>query len=166
MRKYSIAPVVAGILLAAAGAADAATDTTTFTVTATVGANCFVSATDLDFGSYTGVAALTSTADVNVRCTDDWPYTLTLSTGNGTYGQRLLSNGTGTLEYNLFSEATYTNIWGDGTDGSTTVGGAGEGLSAANEVTHRVYGELPNSVANQDAAAGTYTDSITVTITY
>ena len=36
----------------------------------------------------------------------------------------------------------------------------------ANQVTHTVYGNLPNNAANQDAGVGAYSDLITATITY
>jgi spore coat protein U-like protein len=100
-----------------------------------------------------------------VRCSNGTPYTVLLSTGAGTYAQRLLSMGTDTLEYNLFTASDLGTIWGDGV-GNGTVGGVGTGLSSSEEKIHTVYGELANSAANQDAPVGSYTDSITVTIVY
>lgn len=166
MHQHSMAGVAAGILLALAGTAQADTKTSSFTVSASVAANCFVSATNLNFGSYTGVAKLDSSSTVDVRCTKGSAYTLALSPGAGAYGQRLLSKGSDKLEYNLYSDQNLTSVWGDGTEGSSTVGGTGNGLGEAQKVTHTVYGELSNSLANQTAPAGAYTDGITVTVAY
>lgn len=167
MRNHIVAPFIAGLLLASAGTASAATKTTTFTVSASVAANCFVSATNMAFGSYTGVAALQTTSDVLVRCTSGSPDTLQLSKGGGAFAQRLLSDGgSNTLQYNLYSNAARTNIWGDGTASTVTVGGTGAGLGVPNQVTHTVYGDLPNSAANLTAPVGNYSDTITVTIAY
>jgi spore coat protein U-like protein len=167
MRKNVFAPVAAGILLAVAGSAQAGSKTTTFGVSATVNPNCLVSATPLDFGDYDGSAPVDNvTSDVNVRCSLDAAYTLSLSAGGGTLSQRLLSNGSDTLEYNLYTTTTRDVVWGDGTGTTETVTGSGNGMSSTQEITHTVYGLLPNSVANQDAPAGTYTDTITVTVDY
>jgi spore coat protein U-like protein len=45
-----------------------------------------------------------------------------------------------------------------------TVQATGTGVGTANAVT--VFGQLPDSATNQAAVAGSYTDTITVTITY
>ena len=78
--------------------------------------------------------------------------------------QRLLSNGTSTLGYNLYWSTAYTTVMGDGTGGSAS--GYGFGLGLANPLTLSVYGQLPDSAANRAAPAGTYTDTITVTTTF
>jgi spore coat protein U-like protein len=166
MRRHTIAPIAAGILLALAGSAEAATKTTSFNVSASVAANCLVSATNLAFGSYTGVAALNGTSDVNVRCTNGSGYTLMLSPGGGSYGTRLLTSGTDSLQYNLYTSGTYTSIWGDGTSSTAVVTGTGTGLAAASNITHTVHGLLPDNATNEAAPAGSYADSITVTVEY
>jgi len=164
MRRNVFGPIVAGILLAAAGSAGAAEKTTTFNVNAAVAANCFVSASDLDFGTYDGSAAVSESSTIDVRCSNDHPYTLKLSTGgSGDYAQRLLG---GVLQYNLFTSAALGTVWGDGTASTGTVGGDGDGLSPASAVTHTVYGQLPNSATNQDVPVGNYSDQITVTVEY
>jgi spore coat protein U-like protein len=164
MRMKTSGPLIAGILLAAAGTAGAADKTTTFDVKATVAANCFVSADDLDFGAYDGTAAKSGKSTIDVRCSKNHPYELKLSTGgSGDYTQRLMD---GVLEYNLFTDATLGTIWGDGTSSTGTVDGNGQGLSPTSAATHDVIGELPNSAVNQDVPVGSYSDTITVTIEY
>ena len=168
MHKYSIAPIAAAVLLAFAGSAEAANKTAPFTVSASVASNCLVTATNMAFGAYTGVAQLTSTSGVTVRCTNGLGYTVKLSSGGGSYGTRLLSDGgSNTLQYNLYTSAANTSIWGDGTTGSTAaVTGTGGGLASGSAVTHTVYGTLPDNGTNQAAPVGSYSDSITATVEY
>jgi spore coat protein U-like protein len=167
----SIRLVTATALLAVAGAANAATTTTTFDVTATVLANCSVSANALAFNNYTPSAgALTASTTVQVRCTRNTPYTVALSAGTtagGTIAQRLMVNSASadTLQYNLYTTNALATIFGDGTGGSATQPGTGNGMGAA-ATSFSVFGQLPDSAANQNAPTGSYSDRITVTITY
>jgi spore coat protein U-like protein len=158
---------IASALAIASGAAGAATKTTTFGVSAVVNPNCIVAAEDLAFGGYDGTAAKTGTADITVRCSNLTTYAVSLSSGGGTFAQRLLSgSGTNQLQYNLFTSVAATSIWGDGTSGTDTVPGTGAGMAAASTQRHTVFGELPDNAFNQGAPSGTYNDSITVTVTY
>ena len=161
------APFAGAIVLALCGSTQAATAaSTTFGVSASVAANCLVTANNNAFGSYDGTAAKSASQDLKVRCTNNLPYTVKLSSGGGSFAQRLLSNGTDTLQYNLFTQAGFTTVWGDGTGGTVSVPGVGAGMSATKEQTHTIFGSLPNSAANQDAPVGSYTDTITVTVEY
>jgi spore coat protein U-like protein len=168
MRKYALAPVAAAILLAAAGAAQAASATTTFRVTADVAGNCRVSASDLVFGSYIAGTPLAGQSAVKVRCTTGTAYAVKLSAGTSlSLAQRTMKNGTNSLNYNLFADSGHTSIWGDGATASTVNRtGTGTGLSALAEATFDVYGLVPDTAANQDAAPGSYLDTITVSVDY
>jgi spore coat protein U-like protein len=69
------------------------------------------------------------------------------------------------LDYNLYYDAGYTEIRGNGTGGSQT-GGATFTLTPGaptQSTSDTMYGRMP---AGQNAAVGTYSDSIMVTITY
>jgi spore coat protein U-like protein len=145
MRKVFIATLSGAALLAAASTATAAIATSTFNVTATVLKNCLVSSADLAFGNYT-------------------PNTGALA--GGALAQRLLANGANTLQYNLFTSAALTTIFGDGTGGTGTIAGTGNGVAAASAQTVTVFGSLPDNTTNQNATPGAYTDQITVTVTY
>ena len=168
MRSKTLMPVAAGLILAASAPAIAATKMTTMGVSASVAANCVVSASNLAFGPYDGSAALTNSAPISVNCTKGTAYDLLLSTGgSASYTQRLLSNGTNTLQYNLYTTGGASTIWGDGTTASTgKVSGTGNGMSSGAAITHNVHGVLPNSTVNQDAPVGSYNDTITVTVSY
>ena len=168
MRSKTLMPVAAGLILAASAPAFAATKTTTMGVSASVAANCVVSASNLAFGPYDGSAALTNSAPISVRCTNGTTYDLLLSEGgSASYTQRLLSNGTNTLQYNLYTTSAANTVWGDGTTSSTgKVSWTGTGMSSSAAYIHTVHGVLPNSTTNQDAPVGNYSDTITVTVAY
>jgi spore coat protein U-like protein len=101
--------------------------------------------------------ALNGAGTVSVACSPATSYSVGLSTGNGSYSQRRLSSGSATLDYNLYTDASRSIVWGDGTSGSSTVGGNGE------SVDHTVYGRIP---AQQNVTAGNYGDTVIVTVTF
>jgi spore coat protein U-like protein len=166
MTKILTATLAAGILSAAV--AQAGTATTTFAVTATVQSTCSATATPLAFPAYTpGGGAQAANSTISIKCTKNSPYTVALSAGSTTGAsetQRLMANGTNTLQYNLYTTAAFTTVMGDGTGGSVTTAGTGSGVATANALT--VYGQLPDSATNQAAVTGNYSDLITVTVTY
>lgn len=165
MRKIQAAMMAVGVL--AAAVAGAATTTTTFAVSATVQSTCSTTATALAFGAYTpGSGALTNTSTISVKCTKNTAYTVALNAGNagGTLTQRLMASGANKLQYNLYTSAALTTIFGDGTGGSATSAGTGAGDGTANTLT--VYGQLPDSATNQTAIPGSYSDTVTVTVSY
>lgn len=168
LRGVGLCPYAAGaaVLLAAGTVADATTTASnTFTVQAVINAACDVSATTLNFGAYNpaSASALTGTSTISVYCTGGSPYTtaLNVGSGGGTFATRTLLSGSNTLSFNLYRDAAYSQIWGDGTASTYTVAGTGSGLLTANTLT--VYGQIPIS---QDKPVGTYTSTITVTVTY
>jgi spore coat protein U-like protein len=135
--------------------------TTSFAVTATVQATCTVSATSLAFGSYSG-ALLSSTSTISATCTNTTPYNIGLNAGTAsgaTVANRSMTGPSASLlHYKLFSDSGYTKNWGV-TIGTDTVAKTGTG--AVQAVT--VYGQTP---AGQYVRPGSYTDTITVTLTY
>ena len=81
------------------------------------------------------------------------------TTTGATVNQRKMASGaTNTLNYQLYSDAARSTIWGN-TTGTDTVTGVGTGL--AQSLT--VYGSIP---AAQASPAGDYQDVITVTVFY
>ncbi len=168
MHKILSAAVAMGLM--AAGAAQAGTTTASFNVTATVLSNCVTSATNLAFPNYTpGAGAKSGSSTISVNCTKGTGYTVALNAGTTTgtaFTQRLLASGANTLQYNLFKDAAFTTVFGDGTGSSQTATGTGAGMAAASATSITVYGQLPDSVTNQAATPGTYADTITVTVTY
>jgi spore coat protein U-like protein len=170
MRNSTLSMIASAVAaLALASGAQAATRTTTFNVSATVASNCLVSATNLDFGAYTpGGGDRTVNSAVSVRCTNGTGFTVKLDdgAGTGTFTQRLLANGAATLQYNLYRDAAYAEVWGDGTGGTFTRTGTGTGVGAGNAQSLTVYGRVLDAGTNLTATAGTYTDTITVSVDY
>ena len=136
--------------------------------------SCQVSATGPAFGVYNPLSASAALANgiVTATCTllsgstTTVSLTSSYSTGaSGSYSNRTLLSGSSVLNYNLYYDAAYTQIRGDGTDGSQT-GGATMTLTRSNptqEASSTIYGRIP---AGQDVAAGTYLDTIVVTVNY
>jgi len=166
MRKIHAVSLILGALVA--GIANSATSTTTFAVTSTLLATCSATATALAFSAYTpGGGAVANNGTVNVKCTKNTPYTVALNggtTAGGTVAQRLMAFGANTLQYNLYTTAAFTTVFGDGSGASKTEAGTGAGIATATAFT--VFGQLPDNATNQAAVPGSYTDTITVTVTY
>lgn len=166
MLKQTIGTLSAAVLLALASSANAATKTDAMQVTATVSKNCTISAPDLSLGAFDGTNDLTATSDISVRCTSTTAYSVDLSTGSSaSYTNRTLTNGSDTLNYNLYTDAGHNTVWGNGAGGTAHRSGTGAGMGTAQTLT--VYGQLLAS-ANTGAVgvSGNYTDNITATITY
>ncbi|WP_342051193.1 MULTISPECIES: Csu type fimbrial protein [unclassified Cupriavidus] len=156
-----------GVLVPAPDCATLSSPSTpiTFTATATVANDCVITANTLDFGT-SGVlrTALDANGSLSVRCTLNAPYSIALNAGTGagaTVAARRMtrSGGTQTVGYQLFRNAARTEPWGDGTNGTLTVSGTGTGTAQ----TVNLYGRVPAQTTPQ---AGTYQDTVTVTITY
>lgn len=168
--SHRLAALVAGALSLAAGTAVALPNpiTSNFLVSATVLKSCAVSASALAFGNYSpGAGALTSSSTISVGCTKGTPFTMSVGAGTTTgasIAQRLLNDGAGTLQYNVYTTSAYTTILGDGTAGSAKVAGTGAGLATPQTTT--VYGQLPDSATNQAATPGAYSDTLTVSVAY
>jgi len=144
--------------------ADASTTTTaSMGVTASILPSCGVTALPLVFGIYspTQPGNTTAATTVAVTCTNGTPYNVGLNAGSGsgaTVTTRILTSGSNTLTYSLYSDSGYSTLWGN-TIGTNTVTGTGTGLAQ----TINVYGSIN---ALQAVPAGIYTDSITVSLTY
>jgi spore coat protein U-like protein len=135
--------------------------TTTFNVTATVLKDCIVTATALPFGNYTG-AVVNASSTVTVTCTSGTTYTVGLNQGlttgaTVTTRQMGITQPAGGLNYSLLTTSYTGANWGN-TSGSWV---SGTGNGAAQALT--VYGVLP---AGQYVPPGSYTDTITATVTY
>lgn len=156
--------VSVAVVLATPAAGIAATATTTFQVTATVLSVCTVSATNLAFGNYDASSGTPNDASstVTTTCSNTTAYTVALNAGTGsgaTVALRKMTNGANTLNYSMYTTAGRTTVWGDGTLSTVTQAGTGNGSGQA----LTVYGRVPTS---QYVTAGSYTDTVTATVTY
>jgi spore coat protein U-like protein len=160
--QYFLAAILAALLFFPRNDARAATATGSFNVQVTIAATCVVtSATALNFGTQ-GVLAtnVDETSTINVTCTNTTPYNIGLDKGlNGSsVTTRQMKAGSALINYSLFSDSGRTTNWGN-TVGTDTVAATGNG--SAQPFT--VYGRIP---AQTSPAAGSYSDTITVTVTY
>jgi spore coat protein U-like protein len=166
-RLAALAALPAGLLLGTASPSFAGTGTASFAVTATVANSCVVAAQGLAFSTYlpTSASPDTGSTTLNVTCTYGAPYTLALSNGSGTgadptagpSGRAMAGPSSAQLAYNLYQDSGYSQAWG--TSGAYLYSGTGTGLLAA----LTVYGRIP---AAQTVAAGSYTDTINVTVSF
>lgn len=153
----------AALSVCAVPLAHAATATDTFQVTATVPDECIVAATDLAFGNYsvTVGAAVDGSTTLSVTCSSGTAYEVSLDAGTGagaTVSVRKMTSGANTLDYSLYQDAGRTQVWGV-SSGVDVVAGTGTGSAQA--IT--VYGRI---AASQAAAAGSYADTVTATVTF
>jgi spore coat protein U-like protein len=167
MSKSSVAAAVAIGLLASA-VVPAATRTTTMGVAGSLVDTCLISASALSFPPYVaGSGAVVGTSTISLRCSNGAIYAVGLSAGSTpgtTMAQRLLSNGTHTLQYNLYTSNSYTTVWGDGTGGSAVIAGFSSGFASPISLT--IYGQLPDNTSNRLATSGTYSDTILIVLDY
>ena len=145
------------------GLSQAATTTTTFQVQITITSSCVInSASTLNFGTQGVLTAdVDGTSTLQVQCTAGTPYNIGLDAGTGsgaTVSGRKMTSGDSTISYALYSNAGRTSNWGN-TVGTDTVSGTGNGSTQSSTVYGRV-------AAQSTPAPGTYSDTITMTVTY
>jgi spore coat protein U-like protein len=138
------------LLLAAATRADAA---------------CTLSSTTISFGTYDVFQAgpTDSTGTITYRCDNkDRDVRITISAGSsGTFTSRMLRNSAETMAYNLFLNAGFTQVWGDGTGGTTAY--FLHNPPNKKDVAVTVYSRIPGG---QDVPVGNYSDTVVVTLEY
>jgi spore coat protein U-like protein len=130
--------------------------------TATINANCLVSATNLNFGSTSSLASnVDATSTVTVQCTNSTAYTVALNAGTGTGATitvRKMTSGANTINYSLYTNSARSVLWGNGTTGVTQ-----SGTGSGNQQVYTVFGRIP---PQSSPIPGSYSDTITVTVTY
>lgn len=162
--KFIIAAAVCVASITVADApAVAATATANLAVSANVPVNCTIAAGTLSFGAYDPLTAnaatnLDMTGSFTVSCTNGTPYTISLDAGaNGgksAAATRAMASGTNYLGYEIYSDSGRTTIWTSGSSVTST---------SKAPATLTVYGRIP---AGQDAAVGSYSDTVVETVTF
>jgi len=127
-----------------------------------------VTATDIDFMGYRASAISPVAADgtVKIRCPLGIgllpSFDVALSAGHaGGFSPREMTLGTDSLTYNIFTATDHSTIWGDGNNGSVTQ--SFSAILSLGTISFTAYGLIPTG---QYVPAGTYSDTITVTVTY
>jgi len=162
-------------LFAAAGSASAATATGSFQVSAEVTGSCVVAAADaIAFGSYDPTsthasAALDAQGKVSVRCTaGSSNVKVALDQGSNAAGastcaapaRQVKSAAGGLVSYGIFSNSAHDQAWACDAANEQTIASFASSLTPVDLVT---YGRIPGG---QNAAIGTYSDTVGVTVTF
>ena len=163
MKLRTLAMLVAGIALLSLSAF--ATDVSAnLSVSANVVNACTVSAGSLDFGDYDPLSGsdVDDSGSFDVRCTNGGQATIKLGEGaHPSAGSapaaplRNMDNSGNALSYQLYTDSGRTTVW----ENATGVSYTGDGTTD----TQTVYGRI---VAGQNAVAGSFSDTVVITVTY
>lgn len=127
-------------------------------------ASCqFTSVSEVNFGAYNVFARSPNHDGVGsfrIKCQGGGKAaTVMLSSGQShSFSPRTLRSGPHSLNYNLYTSAARTMVWGDGSAGTSTMT---VGKNASTELD--VFGSIPEG---QDPAVGNYADHIVVTVNF
>jgi spore coat protein U-like protein len=159
--RTAVALAVAGALAGTSVAVQAATATGTLPVTAQVAPVCeIVSTAAVAFGTLNPTIDNDTTGTINWQCTVGTSAEITLD--GGINGTRLMDDGgANTLAYELYTDVAGGTVWLNTVGGGVTV--AGIGYTGGSPLT--VFGRVTQAAAAA-AVNASYTDSVTVTITY
>lgn len=131
--------------------------------------SCIFSASGVSFGNYDVLnpSPVLSNGTITFSCSSipagGVNVTIALDRGlhSAVFPNRNLAKGAVLLGYNLYQDAALTVIWGNGNNGTSKYGPIS--VTNTNPVTLTMYGRIP---ANQDVTAGSYSDTITATMTF
>jgi len=128
------------------------------------GCTVSVEAGGVGFGSFNPLTDLPrdTIGHIHYNCTNVGNIWIDLSKGYSSSYARFMKSGTKELLYNLYLDEAHATIWGDksvGTDHYATATPPSNGV----DVDVSVHGNIP---VQQNISAGTYTDTIQVTITF
>ncbi|GAB3382058.1 Csu type fimbrial protein [Lysobacter fragariae] len=140
--------------------------TTTFLASANLTGTCTISAVPLNFGIAANLSSpIDASGGLTVTCSNTLAYSVALNagttTGNTIAARKLALGGAGAgvVSYQLYQDNPRTIVWGDGVAGGSAWVGTGSGTAQ----TLTVFGRVP---AQATPAGGTYTDTVTATVTY
>jgi spore coat protein U-like protein len=128
---------------------------------------CTVTTTGVSFGSYDGLSAtpLDGLGSVRYECLlPVFGGNIVINIAGGSSNNimaRTMKLLTQSLNYNLYTNAARTTVWGNGTTGANVTRSIPAGLLTSESVS--VYGRVP---AGQGVPSGLYIDTVTVTVIY
>jgi spore coat protein U-like protein len=157
------AAVLGGLVAAPSYASTATGD---LGVSATVTSNCTLSTSPVAFGNVdvTSGSNVDATGSIGVTCTSGTAWDASADAGSGTgatLDTRKMTSGTNLLNYVLYTDSARSTVWGDGVDSATSlISDTGSGV----EQTKTIYGRVPSGQTG--VPAGSYADTVAVTVTY
>lgn len=154
---------ICSLVLLISGTAQAGVSTSSMPVSATILENCTVVATPLVFTPpQGGTAAVDSTSTITLACTPNADFDVALNAGANAIGgarHMKIAAGTELLPYEIYQDSAHTQIWGSNAGTNTRQGTAPTGAA-----TFTAFGRI---AADRPAvSAGTYADTVTVTVTF
>ena len=169
MRRLALASALfVAVGSAAPSMAVADSNTSNLQISSTVSNNCTISTAALSFGTYNPGTGTSVTGTVTTNCTVDAIAFITLSQGsypatgssNEVPSRRLKNGGSDNyLNYNLYKDNGKTMIWANSASNGNALAIFGYGT----DESISVYGVIP---AGQSVPSGSYTDTVTATVTY
>jgi spore coat protein U-like protein len=134
-----------------------------FTASATIDQNCSISATNLNFGTISSfLNPVDASSTLSVTCSATLPYTVSLSGGltnaSDPTQRKMKSSSNDVLTYGLYRDALRALPWG-----STTSINTFSGTGTASTQILNVYGRVSSG---QNVPPGTFSDTISATVTY
>ena len=173
-KRAAVAAAVALLTVGTVGSVNPALANVTgsFQVSVTIQAACTLTtpSTAVSFGTVTAGTASTlqnAASSISVLCPNGQAFNIGLlpSSANGgtANGTGNLVNGTTQIGYDLFSNSGYSTAWGN-TVGTNTV--SHTSASSTTAFSQTIYAEIPGGNIAAADAAGTYTDTVAVTVYY
>lgn len=174
MSKTRLSVALCCTLAAGSAFAGPSPQTANFQVTANVASSCTVSATNIAFGAYdpadaNATAPRDANGSVSVRCTRGTSTAVAAlnqganpATGSTCASplRQMTGGATLRLRYDIYQDAGRATAWGCDATNSQAVPTF---TSSLTPVTLTTYGRIP---AGQDAAIGSYTDTVQVSVTF
>lgn len=165
--KTTAVIALAGLWVATPDDARAEQASAQLSVSVTVRPSCAVQAEAMAFGVYDPIAGgkLDGAASLTVACTRGTSATITLDQGSNaaagssdTSPLRRMAAGSQYIAYDLYADAARATAWGN-------TAATGKAYVASSSVTQAiaVYGRV---AAQQDVAAGVFTDQVVATISF
>lgn len=154
--------LILGISLSVHALADSVTGN--FQASAALNASCsIIIANNVPFFFTPSISAgyAVSSRPAIFRCSSGLPYNISINAGNsGDIEDRTMTSPTTTdaLHYNIYTDSTYSTIFGDGNKGSFI---PRTGTGSNSSISY--YGRLDS---NQFVAPGNYSDTLIFTLTY
>lgn len=162
IKKFLIIHSILALSLFGAYEAHASTVSTEINLILTVNANCTTTTNALVFGAYDPLTATPNDAssNISVTCTQTTPYHIRFDKGShgASVTSRQMANDGSRLNYAIFRDSGRTQNWGE-TDFVDTTDSTGTGIAQS----FTMYGRI---AALQSVPAGSYSDTVTVTITF
>jgi spore coat protein U-like protein len=171
-RIHALAAFLLCLISANADFAEAGTATGNLTVQITILASCTITAATLNFGAAVPgttlvASAVTGSTTTSVTCTNGSPFSIGMDNGaNASGAQRRMKSGANFINYGLFVDAGFANPWTTSATNATCTTTSdcylSTGTGAAQSIS--IYGQI--LAIGTAPPTGTYTDTVTMTITY